>query len=108
MTTSRHLADLPVPPVGYGAMVLIGLYGASDEATGLAALRHVLDRGAGFIDTSDGYGDNEELVGRALAGAATRPSSRRSGDRRPRPGRPPRPGLLRERDPRRRAARARP
>jgi aryl-alcohol dehydrogenase-like predicted oxidoreductase len=49
-------------------MVLIGLYGASDEATGLARLRHVLDRGAGFIDTSDGYGDNEELVGRALAG----------------------------------------
>jgi aryl-alcohol dehydrogenase-like predicted oxidoreductase len=68
MDTTRHLSTLPVPAVGYGAMVLMGLYGASDEATGLAALRHVLDRGAGFIDTSDGYADNEELVGRALAG----------------------------------------
>jgi aryl-alcohol dehydrogenase-like predicted oxidoreductase len=58
--------------MGYGAMVLSpGMYGPIDDESGLAALRHVFERGAGFVDTSDGYGHdfhNETLVGRALAG----------------------------------------
>jgi aryl-alcohol dehydrogenase-like predicted oxidoreductase len=68
----RRLGGLEVPAVGYGAMVLSpGMYGPIDDESGLAALRHVFERGAGFIDTSDAYGHdfhNETLVGRALAG----------------------------------------
>src|ERR1700694_1920408 len=69
---SRRLGRLEVPAMGYGAMVLSpGMYGPIDDESGLAARRHVFERGAGFVDTSDGYGHdfhNETLVGRALAG----------------------------------------
>ena len=54
------------------AMVLSpGTYGPIDDDTGIAALRHVVERGAGFVDTSDAYGHeshNEILIGRALKG----------------------------------------
>jgi aryl-alcohol dehydrogenase-like predicted oxidoreductase len=67
----RRLSDtLEVSALGYGAMGLIGLYGAVEEADGLAALRHALDRGVTFVDTADAYGQdgaNERLVGRAIA-----------------------------------------
>jgi aryl-alcohol dehydrogenase-like predicted oxidoreductase len=61
-----------VPAIGFGAMVLSpGMYGDIDDERALAALRHAIDVGATFIDTSDAYGDdghNERLVGRAIAG----------------------------------------
>ena len=67
----RKLVDgLEVSAVGYGAMALIGLYGATGEDGGLEALRHALDRGVTFVDTADAYGhdgSNERLVGRAIA-----------------------------------------
>lgn len=67
----RTLATgLEVGAVGYGAMVLIGLYGEVDEERGLAALRHALDRGVTLVDTADAYGidgSNERLVGRTIA-----------------------------------------
>jgi aryl-alcohol dehydrogenase-like predicted oxidoreductase len=66
-----RLGQLDTSALGYGAMVLIGLYGAVDEERGLAVLRHALDRGVTMIDTADGYGENganERLVGRAIAG----------------------------------------
>jgi aryl-alcohol dehydrogenase-like predicted oxidoreductase len=62
---------LEVGAIGYGAMVLIGLYGEVDEERGLRALRHALDRGVTLVDTADAYGldgSNERLVGRAIAG----------------------------------------
>jgi aryl-alcohol dehydrogenase-like predicted oxidoreductase len=66
----RRLGGLEVPALGYGAMVLSpGMYGLTDEDAGIAALHHLVDAGAGFIDTSDAYGrdsHNELLVGRAL------------------------------------------
>ena len=69
---ARRLGSLEVPTLGYGAMVLSpGMYGPIDEDTGIAALRHVVERGAGFVDTSDAYGHeshNEILIGRALKG----------------------------------------
>jgi aryl-alcohol dehydrogenase-like predicted oxidoreductase len=72
MTTTRNLGSLTVPAIGYGAMVLSpGMYGPVDDDTALTALRHAVDAGATFVDTSDGYGadgHNERLVGRALAG----------------------------------------
>jgi len=68
----RRLGALPVPAVGFGAMVLSpGMYGSVDEARAQSALSAALDAGATFVDTSDGYGQdghNERLVGRALRG----------------------------------------
>jgi aryl-alcohol dehydrogenase-like predicted oxidoreductase len=65
----RTLGDgLVVPAIGYGAMVLTGLYGriGRDEAT--AVLHHALDRGCALIDTAASYGDgaNERLVGEVV------------------------------------------
>ena len=69
---TRRLGSLEVPTLGYGAMVLSpGMYGPIDDDTGIDALRHVIERGAGFLDTSDAYGHgshNEILIGRALKG----------------------------------------
>jgi aryl-alcohol dehydrogenase-like predicted oxidoreductase len=63
--------ELEVSALGYGAMVLIGLYGEVDEEKAVGALTHALDRGVTMIDTADAYGadgSNERLVGRAIAG----------------------------------------
>ncbi|MEZ0284913.1 MAG: aldo/keto reductase [Thermoleophilia bacterium] len=69
---TRTLGDgLEVSAIGFGAMVLSpGMYGEVDAERGLAALDHAIRAGATFVDTADGYGggDNEELVGRAIAG----------------------------------------
>jgi aryl-alcohol dehydrogenase-like predicted oxidoreductase len=63
---------LTTSAIGYGAMALVdGMYGRSDDERALGTLRHALDAGATFIDTSDAYGadgHNERLVGRAVAG----------------------------------------
>ncbi|WP_141813040.1 aldo/keto reductase [Nocardia bhagyanarayanae] len=68
----RHLGEIPVSAVGFGAMVLSpGMYGDIDDDRALAALRHAVDHGATLIDTSDGYGaegHNEQLIGRAIRG----------------------------------------
>ncbi|WP_435590738.1 aldo/keto reductase [Nocardia sp. bgisy118] len=68
----RHLGEIPVSAVGFGAMVLSpGMYGAVDDDRGRTALRHACDQGATLVDTSDGYGadgHNEQLIGRALRG----------------------------------------
>ena len=76
MTTAplpiRTLGTLAVPAIGYGAMVLSpGMYGDIDDDRAVTALRHAVDAGATFIDTSDGYGaegHNERIVGAAVAG----------------------------------------
>lgn len=51
-------------------MGMSDFYGARDDAESLATLHRALDRGVTFLDTADmyGYGDNEELVGRAIVG----------------------------------------
>jgi aryl-alcohol dehydrogenase-like predicted oxidoreductase len=67
----RELGQLEVSALGYGAMVLIGLYGEVDEKNAIGTLTHALDRGVTMIDTADAYGvegSNERLVGRAIAG----------------------------------------
>ena len=60
---------MPIPQIGYGAMVLEGLYGASDDEAGVAVLRDVIDRGQ-MIDSADAYGGghNEALIATAMAG----------------------------------------
>jgi aryl-alcohol dehydrogenase-like predicted oxidoreductase len=73
METRTIGQGLEVSALGYGAMVLIGLYGEVGEEGALAALAHALDRGVTLIDTADAYGaegSNELLVGRAVAGRA--------------------------------------
>jgi aryl-alcohol dehydrogenase-like predicted oxidoreductase len=68
---TRRLGRLETSALGYGAMVLIGLYGAVDEREGIDVINRALDLGVTMIDTSDAYGvegSNERLVGRALAG----------------------------------------
>lgn len=54
--------------LGYGAMVLEGFYGASDDEQALATIHRALDVGMTMIDSADAYGNghNETLVGRAI------------------------------------------
>jgi aryl-alcohol dehydrogenase-like predicted oxidoreductase len=56
--------------LGYGAMVLEGYYGASDDEQAIATIHRALDVGMNMVDTADAYGNghNERLVGRAIAG----------------------------------------
>jgi aryl-alcohol dehydrogenase-like predicted oxidoreductase len=66
---TRTLGELESSAIGYGAMVLIGLYGAVDEQQGRDVVNHALDLGVTMIDTADAYGvggSNEALVGRAI------------------------------------------
>jgi aryl-alcohol dehydrogenase-like predicted oxidoreductase len=55
--------------LGYGAMVLEGYYGASDDEQAVGAIHRALDVGMNMIDTADAYGNghNETLIGRAIA-----------------------------------------
>jgi aryl-alcohol dehydrogenase-like predicted oxidoreductase len=51
-------------------MTMSSVYGQSDEAESIATIRRAVDLGVSLVDTADEYGDgqNEELLGRALAG----------------------------------------
>jgi aryl-alcohol dehydrogenase-like predicted oxidoreductase len=51
-------------------MTMSSVYGQSDEAEAMATIRRAVELGVTLIDTADEYGDgqNEALLGRALAG----------------------------------------
>lgn len=55
--------------LGYGAMVLEGYYGQSDDSQAIQTIHRALDVGMTMIDTADAYGNghNESLVSRAVA-----------------------------------------
>ncbi|MPZ58685.1 MAG: aldo/keto reductase [Rhizobiales bacterium] len=59
-----------VSAVSLGLMSLSGLYGPSDEESGVAFVQYAIDRGVNFLDSSDAYGNgqNETLLGKALKG----------------------------------------
>jgi aryl-alcohol dehydrogenase-like predicted oxidoreductase len=59
-----------VLPIGLGCMSLSGVYGPCDDATGIAFIQQAVDLGVDHLDSSDmyGWGQNEALLGRALAG----------------------------------------
>jgi aryl-alcohol dehydrogenase-like predicted oxidoreductase len=86
----RQLRDLEVSAIGLGCMGMSEFYGPSDDEESVATIRHALDVGVTFLDTSDMYGSghNEELVGRAIAGRrdevqlATKFAIRRQNDQR--------------------------
>ena len=70
--TPRKLggSDLGVFPIGLGLMSLSGAYGRSDDAEAIRVIHHALDLGVTLLDSSDmyGWGHNETLLGKALAG----------------------------------------
>jgi aryl-alcohol dehydrogenase-like predicted oxidoreductase len=55
-------------------MTMTPFYGAADPVEGEATVRHALDVGIDFLDTSDAYakGENEKLIGRAIKGIRNR------------------------------------
>jgi aryl-alcohol dehydrogenase-like predicted oxidoreductase len=59
-----------VLPIGLGCMSLSGVYGPSSDAEGVAFVQKAIDLGVDHLDSSDmyGWGQNEELLGRALKG----------------------------------------
>lgn len=61
---------LTTSAIGFGAMGITAAYGPADEEGGLAAIRRSHELGVTFIDTAEvyGWGENEQLVGRAVAG----------------------------------------
>ena len=63
-------SGIAVSAIGLGCMSLSGVYGATDDAAGIAVIHEALDRGVTFLDTSDMYGagHNEGLVGKAIKG----------------------------------------
>jgi aryl-alcohol dehydrogenase-like predicted oxidoreductase len=65
-----HLGELTVSCLGLGCMGMSQAYGAGDETESIATIHAAIDAGCTFLDTADVYGagENERLVGRALAG----------------------------------------
>lgn len=55
-------------PIALGCMGMSGVYGAADEAEGIATIQAAIDAGVKLIDSGDfyGMGHNEMLIGRAL------------------------------------------
>jgi aryl-alcohol dehydrogenase-like predicted oxidoreductase len=72
VTAKRSLGSsgLQVSALGLGCMSFSGVYGASDDGAAIALIRQALDRGLTLLDTADmyGWGHNETLVGKAIAG----------------------------------------
>jgi aryl-alcohol dehydrogenase-like predicted oxidoreductase len=70
VTEKRALGSTEVSAIGLGCMSLSNVYGASDDTAAVELIHEALDRGVTMLDTSDmyGWGHNEELVGRAIAG----------------------------------------
>ena len=70
ITTRRKLgaSELLVSPIGLGCMSLSGVYGTADDTEGEQLIRHTLDQGVNFLDSSDmyGWGHNEILLARVL------------------------------------------
>src|SRR6185295_1005408 len=68
----RHLgtSGLTVSAIGLGCMGMSQSYGAGDDEESVRTIHRALDLGVTMLDTADvyGLGDNETLVGRAIAG----------------------------------------
>ncbi|AIG79826.1 Putative aldo-keto reductase 2 [Amycolatopsis japonica] len=67
---TRRLGTLEVGAQGLGCMGMSEFYGQGDDTESIATIHRAIELGVTLIDTADmyGFGRNEELVGRALAG----------------------------------------
>ncbi|GAB2576867.1 aldo/keto reductase [Paractinoplanes abujensis] len=59
---------IKVSPYGLGALMFATQVGNPDPGDSIRVIHKALDAGLNLIDTSDAYGDSEEVVGRALKG----------------------------------------
>jgi aryl-alcohol dehydrogenase-like predicted oxidoreductase len=66
---TRNLGGLEVSELGLGCMGMSEFYGGYDEAESIRTIHRALELGVRLLDTADMYGagDNEELVGKAIA-----------------------------------------
>ena len=55
--SSLGLGGPQVGRVGYGAMVLEGYYGSSDDDQAVSTIHRALDKGITLIDSADAYGN---------------------------------------------------
>ena len=67
-------SGLSVSAIGLGLMSMSGVYGKPDDAESIRTIHKALDLGVNLLDSSDmyGWGQNEELLGRALKGKRDR------------------------------------
>ncbi len=63
-------SDLSVSSIGLGCYGMSGVYGLADDAESIATIRHALDLGVNFLDTSASYGQghNHRLIRDAVRG----------------------------------------
>jgi aryl-alcohol dehydrogenase-like predicted oxidoreductase len=63
-------STLRASAIGLGCMSMSGIYGEADDQESLAVIHRALELGINVLDSSDmyGWGQNEELLGRALKG----------------------------------------
>jgi aryl-alcohol dehydrogenase-like predicted oxidoreductase len=57
-----------VSPYGLGALMFATSIGYRDPDDSVRVIHKALDSGINLVDTADGYGDSEEIVGKALKG----------------------------------------
>jgi aryl-alcohol dehydrogenase-like predicted oxidoreductase len=67
-------SGLKTSAIGLGLMSMSGVYGKPDDDESIRVIHRALDLGVTLLDSSDmyGWGQNEELLGRALKGKRAR------------------------------------